>query len=230
MVATDLDRRVTLNQRSARADRQTVTDAMHYRAPKKLAQAVGVGNPLMMRTGRPETSRIPQIERQSLMTEHSRPPVTPLGQALGRIPSGLYILTVSRDGHSTGMLASWVQQAGFEPPMLTVAVAKRRYVGDWLTGSGRFTLNQLPSGSKALIRHFGRGFEPEAPAFEGLTLLDLPSFAPVLAGSCAYLDAEVNAEIPSGDHRIFLATVVSGNVLENEAEPLVHVRHNGYHY
>jgi len=164
------------------------------------------------------------------MTEPSRPPVTPLGQALGRIPSGLYILTVAHEGRSTGMLASWVQQAGFEPPMLTVAVAKPRYIGDWLTGSGRFTLNQLPTGSKSLIRHFGRGFEPEAPAFEGLTLLDRPSFAPVLEGAVAYLDVEVAGEFPTGDHRIILGKVVAGEVLATDPEPLVHVRHNGFHY
>ena len=99
------------------------------------------------------------------MTDQSRPPVTPLGQALGRVPSGLFILTVSHEGRSTGMLASWVQQAGFEPPMVTVAVASRRYAGDWIAASGRFTLNQIPAGNKPLLRHFGRGFEPDAPAF-----------------------------------------------------------------
>ena len=164
------------------------------------------------------------------MADHSRPPVTPLGQALGRIPSGLYILTAAHDGRSTGMLASWVQQAGFDPPMLTVAVAKTRYVGDWLSRSGRFTLNQIPAGGKALIRHFGRGFDPDATAFDGLTLRDRPGLGPVLEAAIAYLDAEVAGEIASGDHRIFLATIVDGRVLEPEAEPLVHVRHNGFHY
>src|SRR6266446_4493075 len=98
------------------------------------------------------------------MADHARPTISGLGQALGRIPSGLYILTVTHEGRSTGMLASWVQQAGFDPPMVTVAIAGQRYVGDWVAASGRFTLNQLPAGSKALIRHFGRGFAPEAPA------------------------------------------------------------------
>jgi flavin reductase (DIM6/NTAB) family NADH-FMN oxidoreductase RutF len=164
------------------------------------------------------------------MTDKSRPPVSPLGQALGRVPSGLYILTVRHDGRATGLLASWVQQAGFEPPMLTAAVAGQRYVGDWVAAAGRFTLNQLPVGSKALIRHFGRGFAPEAPAFEGLGLRDEPAAGPVLAGALAYLDAEVAGEFASGDHRIFLARVVAGAVLDGNAEPMLHVRHNGFHY
>jgi flavin reductase (DIM6/NTAB) family NADH-FMN oxidoreductase RutF len=164
------------------------------------------------------------------MSEQGRPPVSPLGRALGHIPSGLYILTVAHIGRSTGMLASWVQQAGFDPPMLTVAVAGRRYVGDWVLASGRFTLNQLPSGSKALIRHFGRGFAANAPAFEGLALRDEPAFAPVLAGALAYLDAEVAGALESGDHRVILGRVVAGAVLDPAAEPFVHLRNNGFHY
>jgi flavin reductase (DIM6/NTAB) family NADH-FMN oxidoreductase RutF len=160
----------------------------------------------------------------------SQDPVTPLSQALGRIPSGLYILTVRQGGHATGMLASWVQQAGFDPPMLTVAIGLQRYVGDWIASSGRFTLNQVPTGGKALIRHFGRGFAADAPAFEGIALRSLDGFGVVLDGAVACLEAEVHGEIRGGDHRVFLARVVNGALLDDPREPLVHVRHNGFHY
>lgn len=164
------------------------------------------------------------------MTEQARPPVSALAKALGRIPSGLYILTVRSAERSTGMLASWVQQAGFEPPMVSVALATQRYIGDWVASSGRFTLNQLPVGSKNLIRHFGRGFAEDASAFEGLELLDIETAGPVLAGALAFLDVEYSGEIASGDHRIVLGRVVNGNLFDADAEPLVHVRQNGMHY
>ncbi len=88
------------------------------------------------------------------MADHLRPDGTGLSQAAGANPSGLYILTVRHGVRATGMLASWVQQAEISrPPMLTVAVKRReRFVGDWITTSGRFTLNQLATGGKALIR------------------------------------------------------------------------------
>jgi flavin reductase (DIM6/NTAB) family NADH-FMN oxidoreductase RutF len=158
-------------------------------------------------------------------------PLTPSCQALGRIPSGLYILTVRHHDRATGMLASWVQQAGFEPPALTVAVGGQRYVADWIASSGRFTLNQLAVGSRALIRHFARGFAADAPAFDGVALRQGEGQAgPVLDGALAYLDAAVVGEIASGDHRVFLARVVGGSVLAHDAEPLVHIRANGSHY
>jgi flavin reductase (DIM6/NTAB) family NADH-FMN oxidoreductase RutF len=164
------------------------------------------------------------------MIDPSRSSIAPLAQALGRIPSGLYILTVSHAGRATGMLASWVQQAGFDPPVVSVALAERRYVAEWIAASGRFTLNQLPVGSKALIRHFGRGFSEEAPAFEGLALRDVPASAPVLEGALGYVDAEVAGVLNVGDHQIIAGRIIAGALLDPEAEPFVHIRQNGLHY
>ena len=164
------------------------------------------------------------------MAEHLRPAISGIGQALGRIPSGLYILTVRHDDRSTGMLASWVQQADFEPPMLTVALRCDRYVADWVAASGAFTLSQLALGSKTLIRHFGRGFESGAAAFEGLELREDARGGPILSAALAYLDAEVAGELASGDHRIFLGRVIAGGMLHPDPEPMVHVRTNGFHY
>lgn len=164
------------------------------------------------------------------MADHLRSSISGLGQALGRVPSGLYILTVEHGEDSTGMLASWVQQAGFDPPMLTVGIRRDRYVADWVAGSGKFALSQLAVGSKALIRHFGRGFEPGADAFEGVALRHDARGGPVLQSALAFLDAEVTGALESGDHRIFVARVVAGALFQPDAEPLLHVRANGFHY
>ena len=167
------------------------------------------------------------------MTAESKPsPTSGLSRALGQIPSGLYILTVRNGDRATGMLASWVQQAGFDPPMLTVAVKRDRYVADWIATSGRFALSQLATGSKALIRHFGRGFAADASAFDGIALRDDARGGPVIAAAMAYLDAEVAAELTvgEGDHRLFLARVAGGDRFEPTAEPFLHVRASGLHY
>ena len=163
---------------------------------------------------------------------HPHTPPTPLGLALGRVPSGLYILTARRGRATTGILSSWVQQAGFDPPMLTVALRRDRYLADWIAESGRFTLNQVPAGQKHLLRHFARGFPPEAPAFEGLELDSraLDGEGPILADALAFLLCEVAGHLDSGDHRIFLTRVADGGLLKLNVEPMLHVRKNGYHY
>ena len=160
----------------------------------------------------------------------TRPRTSDLGAALGRVPSGLYILTARHDGRATGMLASWVQQAGFEPPMVSVALHKDRYIADWVRASGRFVLNQVPAGNKTLLRHFGRGFAPDEPAFEGVQIDHDHPAGPVLAEALAYLVVEPTGEVAGGDHVMMLGKVVEGGVIEPEGHPLVHVRQNGLHY
>lgn len=164
------------------------------------------------------------------MPDLSRPEPSPLALALGRVPSGLFILTVRRANRRTGMLVSWVQQAGFEPPMLTVAVQRDRYVGDWIIDRGRFTLNQMTAGRKTLLRHFARGFGPDDDAFQGIAVLDKAEGGPVLADALAYLDAEAVGELSGPDHRVIFARVVGGALLDPRGEPMIHVRHHGLHY
>ena len=46
----------------------------------------------------------------------------PLAQALGRIPSGLFLVTTELGGAPLGFLGSFVMQVGFDPPTVCVAV------------------------------------------------------------------------------------------------------------
>ena len=52
----------------------------------------------------------------------------PHAQALGRIPSGLFILSAGTGDQATATLVSFVQQVGFEPPVVVVALRKGRFI------------------------------------------------------------------------------------------------------
>lgn len=148
---------------------------------------------------------------------------------LGRLPSGLFVLTVRYQGLETGMLSSWVMQAGFEPPMITVAVRQGRYVADWLTAGAPFVLNVLSEHQKSMLSHFGRGFEPGENAFDGVEILRSAAGDPVLADALGHLECQPKGHLDSGDHRIFLAEVTAGH-LRTDAGPIVHIRKSGMHY
>jgi len=158
---------------------------------------------------------------------------TELGQVLGRVPSGVFIVTCADgSGATTGMLASWVQQAAFDPPMLTVAVKGGRYINNWLSETGRAVVNVISEAQKQLLGHFGRGFEPDQPAFEGLETTETDSGLPILADAIGYLEGEVAESFTAGDHQIYLLKIVSagaGPRLEGET-PMVHIRKSGFNY
>jgi flavin reductase (DIM6/NTAB) family NADH-FMN oxidoreductase RutF len=156
-----------------------------------------------------------------------------IGPVLGRTPSGVFILTASDgDGQETGMLASWVQQASFDPPAVTVAVNSKRYINDWLQKSPQIALNLVGESQSVFLKHFGRGFEPDQPAFEGLKTGKAANGATVLDDALGYLAGEVTAKMEAGDHVIYQVQITaasSGDKLESE-KPMVHIRKNGFNY
>jgi len=152
-----------------------------------------------------------------------------LASVLGRLPSGLFVLTARRGTGETGMLASWIMQAGFDPPMITVALHKDRLLARWLSMGTPFVVNLLADDQRRLVAHFGRGFEDGESAFDGLKVIRSPAGAAVLEGTIGYLECEPIGHIDSTDHRIFLARVISGNLSDGE-RPMVHIRKNGLKY
>ena len=149
---------------------------------------------------------------------------------LGQIPSGIFILTIGTGSRATGMLASWVMQAGFEPPTVSIAVKLGRYVCDWLSEGQPFVLNLVQDGQKQLLKHFGKGFEPGEPAFNGLEITHCARGVPILKESLGHLECEPAGHIDSGDHRVFLAKVVRGKMRDGDAKPMVHIRSSGARY
>jgi flavorubredoxin len=88
-----------------------------------------------------------------------------LQKALGRISSGLYIITAQKGEVNGAMLASWVSQASFQPLGFTVAVAKDRAIESLMQVGDQFVLNVLEEGNYAdLMKHFLKRFPPGAIA------------------------------------------------------------------
>ena len=153
---------------------------------------------------------------------------------LGRIPSGIFVLTVGDDsGRETGMLASWVQQASFDPPQVTIAVKRERYVNQWLQRRPFAILNLLGESEKNLLGHFGRGFKEDESAFQGLELVRGPiTGLPALSQALSYLECRALSHLDAGDHVIHLMEIVNAGVGEalHEEQPMVHVRKTGLSY
>ncbi|WP_092047712.1 flavin reductase family protein [Planctomicrobium piriforme] len=155
------------------------------------------------------------------------------GPVLGRIPSGLFILSArGPGGEETAMLASWVQQASFAPPAVTVAVNAKRYLREWLVPGATAALSLIGETQKSVLGHFGKGFDPGEPAFEGIAIDRSPAGQAVLQDALGWIEGEVTAAIDAGDHHVILLKLTAaaeGPRLAAE-RPWVHVRKNGLHY
>ncbi|MCS7031358.1 MAG: diflavin flavoprotein [Gloeomargarita sp. SKYG116] len=150
-------------------------------------------------------------------------------QAMGRIVGPLCVLAARRGELTSGMLASWVSQATFNPPGITVAVAKDRAVESLLHVGDRFVLNILPEGS-TLPRHFLKPFAPGEDRFAGVATTTTADGCPILTDALAYLHCQVAQRMECGDHWVIYAVVDEGKVLNPSGITAVHHRKSGNHY
>jgi flavin reductase (DIM6/NTAB) family NADH-FMN oxidoreductase RutF len=152
-----------------------------------------------------------------------------LGKAIGKIPSGVYILTARHEDRRGAILASWVQQAAFEPPAVSVALAKGRPIAESIRASGRFALSILPDDDKTLMKHYARPIEAGDP-FAGVRVIDSPAGLPILADALAWLECRLLSTCDfGGDHELLVGEIIAGELLK-EGKPFMHVRGNGFHY
>ncbi len=151
-----------------------------------------------------------------------------IAAAIARIPSGCSILTAEHDGRATGTLVSWVQQAAFEPPAITVCLKRGRAVGELIDASGRFTLNVIGEDPSKMFKHFGKGFSLDEDAFAGLQTEPTP-YGPRLSDAIAHLGCRVMQKVAAGDHDLYVAQVATGTAAKGKG-PYVHIRKSGLSY
>jgi flavorubredoxin/flavin reductase (DIM6/NTAB) family NADH-FMN oxidoreductase RutF len=159
----------------------------------------------------------------------------PAVQALGRVVGSLCVLTtVKGDGDSRlsgAMVASWVSQASFSPPGLTVAVAKDRAVEALLHVGDAFALNVLAAGRETgPMKQFLQPFAPGADRFAGLALDESPAGQPVLPEALAWLECRVKQRMECGDHWLIYAQADAGSLIDATGATAVHQRRSGATY
>lgn len=154
-----------------------------------------------------------------------------LDQALGRLSSGLYLLTARKGTVAGAMLASWVTQASFQPLGVAIAVAKDRAIESLLQVGDTFVLNTLEEGNyQHLMKHFLKRFPPGADRFTGVATYDAPNGSPILLEALAYLECTVTWRLDVGDHWIVYCTATAGRVAHVDGLTAIHHRQVGSHY
>jgi flavin reductase (DIM6/NTAB) family NADH-FMN oxidoreductase RutF len=154
-----------------------------------------------------------------------------VGKVIGRIPSGVFILSAAHGGETSAMMASWVQQAAFDPPAVSVAVAKERTIGRMVRASKKFALAIIPEADTTLMKRYARGVKAGEDPFAGVETLVTPAGIPAPTSSLAWLECDVIETCDfGGDHELFIGEVVAGAVLQHAKAAFTHQRGSGFHY
>jgi flavorubredoxin/flavin reductase (DIM6/NTAB) family NADH-FMN oxidoreductase RutF len=175
-----------------------------------------------------------QLLKRTQKRRTARPSATATGadrtaQAVGRLVGSLCVMSCHRGDVTSAMLASWVSQATFNPPGLTVAVAKDRALESLTHQGDQFVLNILEEGNQ-LQKHFMKRFAPGEDRFTDLATEEAANGCFILKDALAFLECEVQQRMECGDHWVVYATVKNGRLLSSEGVTAVHYRKIGTYY
>jgi 3-hydroxy-9,10-secoandrosta-1,3,5(10)-triene-9,17-dione monooxygenase reductase component len=149
-----------------------------------------------------------------------------LAAPLGKILSGLYVITAQGENGPLGMLASFIQQAGFAPPMISIALGRDRPILGALVGGAMVGVNILGKHNRALLSAFIKPGDP----FSDIPIVANEHRLPQFADAFAFLACRVTDRLPCGDHDIVVAEVLDGALQREDDQPMFRVRRNGFDY
>lgn len=133
---------------------------------------------------------------------------------LGKITNGIYILTSFYKEEINGMIASWVCQVSYEPPLMMVAVHPNRYSHQLIMQSGCFALHILSKKQKELIESF-EGPDPAAK-FASIQWHRGETGCPILEHCVGYMECEVKSNENPGNHTLFIGKIKTARLLSND--------------
>ncbi|GAB4545804.1 MAG: diflavin flavoprotein [Pleurocapsa sp.] len=172
-----------------------------------------------------------QRDRTKTLKNTATSDIDRTAQALGRIVGSLAVVTTKKDELAGAMLASWVSQATFNPPGLTVAVAKDRAIESLLYTGNNFVLNILQEGKHIpLMKHFLKPFAPGEDRFADIETQEATNGCPILGDALAYIECRIDNRMECGDHWLLYAVAQQGQLLQSEGVTAVHHRKSGNHY
>ena len=137
---------------------------------------------------------------------------------------GIYVLTTRCDDTINGMIASWVSQVSYEPPLVMVAVHPNRYSHDLLQKGGHFALNIIAREQKDLLSRF-KGPDPESK-FRSIAWRHGVTGCPILADCIGSLECRIRQTLAPGNHTLFIGEVV-GAVFNRQETPLCTLDYEG---
>ena len=148
-------------------------------------------------------------------------------QALRMFSYGVYILTSKFEDNYCAATVTWVSQASFKPPLISVCIKRDSASYTVVKERGKFLLHILSKDQKDLAASFFKQTTLEN-GFINEQKYQSQDNLPLLTAVPAYLKCRVLEIMEYGDHPLFLAEVKNA-VVRRELEPL-ELRDTGWSY
>lgn len=137
---------------------------------------------------------------------------------IGRFATGVTVITWDDGDTARGMTANAVSSLSLDPMIVLVCVDKKATAHPQMARVNAFAVNILAEDQIEVSKTFSQR------SVQGM--YDVPytkkaTGAPIIDGSLAWLDCEVQERIEGGDHTIYLGRVVALEIARPDASPLL---------
>lgn len=144
---------------------------------------------------------------------------------MGHFATGVTVVTALDGERPQGITVNALASVSLEPPLIMIALDRKRFIVPTIDVSGRYAVNILTEDQQWLSDCFaGADVTPNRRAFCGAAWHAGALGLPILDGAIASLECEVEEVVPVGDHRLYVARVEACGTDDAEAPPLLYHR------
>jgi flavin reductase (DIM6/NTAB) family NADH-FMN oxidoreductase RutF len=144
---------------------------------------------------------------------------------MGHFATGVSVVTVFDGDQPDGITVNALSSVSLEPPLVMVALDRRRHIVPAVRAAGRYAVNVLGEDQQQLSDCFaGARLEPGLADFCGAKWSRGETGLPRIEGAIATLECTVVQTVSVGDHDHFIGRVDALASSADDREPLIYFR------
>jgi 3-hydroxy-9,10-secoandrosta-1,3,5(10)-triene-9,17-dione monooxygenase reductase component len=129
-------------------------------------------------------------------------------RVMGHFVTGVTVVSAFDGDRPFGITVNALSSVSLDPPLVMVALDRRRFLTPIVRVAGRYAVNILSEEQQALSDCFaGAPVHPGRDAFCGAAWHRGPSGLPLIDGAIAALECSVVETFSAGDHDLFIGRV-----------------------
>jgi flavin reductase (DIM6/NTAB) family NADH-FMN oxidoreductase RutF len=146
-------------------------------------------------------------------------------RVMGHFVTGVTVVSALDGEQPFGITVNALSSVSLEPPLVMVALDRRRFLTPIVRAVGRYAVNILSEDQQALSDCFaGAPVEPGREAFCGAAWHPGTTGLPLIDGAIATLECTVVETFSAGDHDLFIGRVDALANEERHPMPLLYYR------
>lgn len=140
-------------------------------------------------------------------------------RAVGKFPTGVSVITTSKDGNLYGFTASSFVSVSLAPPLVSFCLDKYANSFPAFEACEFFSVSILADDQENLAKHFSHRLEDKFIGVKHHILLK--SNTPIVDNCASYLECRQYKKLECGDHFIFVGEVIS-TIVDETKSPLLY--------